>query len=317
MPAVVPVAGGAAAPDRRRSHAGRLPRRAAGDAGAGDVPRERRRRSARAAVQAAGAPADRAVRPSSTSTAAARGRCCSAGTTDGSTRTTTASTSTSSAAASSSCRWTIGSASATAQAFQFAEHTGARGASEYRDVLAAGRYLQARPDVDPRRIGIWGASYGGYLTALGARPQLRRVRRRRRHPRRPRSAAGDQSHAAGARHRRRRRHRSRAEAGAARCSSSRRRLPRWTTWKSPVLLIHGDDDRTVDFRQTIDLARRLLDEGRQGRGARPARRCPRLAAVAKLDDRGNGRRGVLRERPQHDAAVAVAVRFTAARRHRR
>ena len=25
------------------------------------------------------------------------------------------------------------------------------------------------------------------------------------------------------------------------------------TWKSPVLLIHGDDDRTVDFRQTIDL----------------------------------------------------------------
>src|SRR6185503_8793907 len=40
------------------------------------------------------------------------------------------------------------------QEFQFAENTGARGASEYRDVLAAGRYLQARPDVDPRRIGV-------------------------------------------------------------------------------------------------------------------------------------------------------------------
>src|SRR4030095_9885593 len=52
------------------------------------------------------------------------------------------------------------------EAFQFAENTGARGAAEYRDVLAAGRYLQARSDVDPSRIGVWGASLGGYLTAL-------------------------------------------------------------------------------------------------------------------------------------------------------
>jgi len=27
------------------------------------------------------------------------------------------------------------------------------------------------------------------------------------------------------------------------------------TWTSPVLLIHGDDDRSVDFHQTIDLGR--------------------------------------------------------------
>src|SRR5262245_16355418 len=33
------------------------------------------------------------------------------------------------------------------------------------------------------------------------------------------------------------------------------------TWKSPVLLIHGDDDRTVDFRQSIDLKSRLLEKG--------------------------------------------------------
>src|SRR4029077_13089121 len=46
------------------------------------------------------------------------------------------------------------------------ERSGPRGASEYQDVLAAGKYLQSRPDVDPRRIGIWGGSYGGYLTAL-------------------------------------------------------------------------------------------------------------------------------------------------------
>src|SRR5688572_3475145 len=33
------------------------------------------------------------------------------------------------------------------------------------------------------------------------------------------------------------------------------------TWKSPVLLIHGDDDRIVEFRQSIDLKRRLEDKG--------------------------------------------------------
>ena len=32
------------------------------------------------------------------------------------------------------------------------------------------------------------------------------------------------------------------------------------TWKSLVLLIHGDDDRTVDFHQTVDLARRLREK---------------------------------------------------------
>src|SRR5690606_13464870 len=30
-----------------------------------------------------------------------------------------------------------------------------------------------------------------------------------------------------------------------------------STWKSPVLLIQGDDDRNVRFGQTVDLARRL------------------------------------------------------------
>jgi dipeptidyl aminopeptidase/acylaminoacyl peptidase len=30
-----------------------------------------------------------------------------------------------------------------------------------------------------------------------------------------------------------------------------------SSWKSPVLLIHGDDDRNVRFNQTVDLVRRL------------------------------------------------------------
>jgi dipeptidyl aminopeptidase/acylaminoacyl peptidase len=40
------------------------------------------------------------------------------------------------------------------------------GASEYLDVKAAAEYLRGLPGVDPARIGIWGGSYGGFLTAL-------------------------------------------------------------------------------------------------------------------------------------------------------
>jgi acetyl esterase/lipase len=32
-------------------------------------------------------------------------------------------------------------------------------------------------------------------------------------------------------------------------------------WKAPVLLIHGDDDRVEEFRQSIDLKRRLEEKG--------------------------------------------------------
>jgi dipeptidyl aminopeptidase/acylaminoacyl peptidase len=146
------------------------------------------------------------------------------------------------------------------QAFQFPEHTGARGASEYLDVLAAGRYLQKRSDVDPRRIGIWGASYGGYLTALGlghnsdvfaAGVDIHGV-----HDRLPainptqlaHALVGDGINEADLRQ-------------ALKVEFESSPISAVATWKSPVLLIHGDDDRTVDFRQTIDLERRLLNKG--------------------------------------------------------
>lgn len=45
--------------------------------------------------------------------------------------------------------------------FQHPADGGARGASEYQDVISAARWLQARSDVDGARIGIWGGSYGG------------------------------------------------------------------------------------------------------------------------------------------------------------
>jgi dipeptidyl-peptidase-4 len=33
------------------------------------------------------------------------------------------------------------------------------------------------------------------------------------------------------------------------------------TWTSPVLFIHGDDDRNVDFAQTVDLVQKLRAKG--------------------------------------------------------
>ena len=53
------------------------------------------------------------------------------------------------------------------RAFREAPNTVWRGAAEYKDVVAAGRYLQQLPDVDRDKIGLWGGSYGGFLTAMG------------------------------------------------------------------------------------------------------------------------------------------------------
>jgi dipeptidyl aminopeptidase/acylaminoacyl peptidase len=144
-------------------------------------------------------------------------------------------------------------------AFQFPERGGARGASEYLDVLAAGKYLQTRPDVDPRRIGIWGGSYGGYLTALalGRNSELfvAGVDIHGVHDRIPavnpelyaRAIVGDGITEADYRQTLKVAYESSPIAAVA-------------TWKSPVLLIHGDDDRNVQFHQTVDLKRRLMEK---------------------------------------------------------
>ena len=138
------------------------------------------------------------------------------------------------------------------RAFREAPHAGWRGSAEYADVVSGAHYLQGLPQVDPGRIGLWGGSYGGLLTALGlARnsdlfkagvdfhgihdwslllprgdgaaappPDLREARQ----------LAFDSSPAAAV-----------------------------DSWRSPVLLIHGDDDRNVPFGQTRDLVQRLRD----------------------------------------------------------
>ncbi len=146
------------------------------------------------------------------------------------------------------------------QAFQFADHTSLRGASEYRDILAGGRYLQSRPDVDPARIGVWGASLGGYLTAMAlgrnsdvfaAGVDIHGV-----HDRMPplspnqqaRAMVGDGLTEADVRQ-------------AQKIAFDSSPISTVPTWKSPVLLIHGDDDHVVEFHQTVDLERRLVAKG--------------------------------------------------------
>ena len=51
--------------------------------------------------------------------------------------------------------------------FRMAPQRGAQGASEYQDIVAGANYLAQRDDVDITKIGLWGGSYGGYLTAMG------------------------------------------------------------------------------------------------------------------------------------------------------
>ena len=124
--------------------------------------------------------------------------------------------------------------------FRNAPGRGRLGNTEYRDIKAAGEYLRDRADVDPARIGLWGLSYGGILTAQGL-------------------ARDSDLFAAGV-----------DIAGVhlwgdsidpetvSYQSSSVAEVENWT---SPVLLIHGDDDRNVAFSQTVGLVQLLRAQG--------------------------------------------------------
>jgi dipeptidyl aminopeptidase/acylaminoacyl peptidase len=136
------------------------------------------------------------------------------------------------------------------QAFREAPRQARDGATEYRDVIAAGRWLARQSYVDPQRIGIWGGSWGGYLTALalarnsdvfaagvdfhGVHTLLRGV---------PNSLSPD------------------AQLAARQLQWTSSPMSSMATWRSPVLLIHGDDDKNVDFDQSLLLARELAARG--------------------------------------------------------
>ena len=135
--------------------------------------------------------------------------------------------------------------------FREALNYGATGASEFQDVMGAGLYTKNRPDVDPNRIGIYGGSYGGYLTAhaLSRASDL--------------FAAGVDIHGV---------HDWNVgirtfmpnydpEPEIARRNFLSSPLNFTNGWRSPVLLIHGDDDRNVSFAETVTLAEALRKQG--------------------------------------------------------
>jgi len=134
--------------------------------------------------------------------------------------------------------------------FREAINYGASGASEFNDVLGAGLYLRTRSDVDPKRIGLWGGSYGGYLTALG----LARAS--------DLFAAGVDFHGVHDWSAFRGPDRT-ADEKAVRTAFESSPMASVSTWRSPVLLIHGDDDRNVPFNQTVMLVEALRKQNVQ------------------------------------------------------
>ena len=134
---------------------------------------------------------------------------------------------------------------------------GARGAAEYLDVVASAEFLKTLPNVDGSRIGIYGGSYGGFLTAMALARNSDLF------------AAGVDIHGVhdwtGERARglmtRERFEEPPDLARALEVAYGSSPVSSVASWRSPVLIIHGDDDRNVRFTQSTDLVRRLQELG--------------------------------------------------------
>ena len=122
------------------------------------------------------------------------------------------------------------------RSFRQAPNTQGNGNSEYQDVVAGAKYLQSRADVDPTRVGIWGLSYGGLLTsqALARNSDI--------------FVAG--ADLAGV-------HLYGNVIDSTNLAFRSSAVGAIDGWKSPVFLVHGDDDRNVDFAQTVGLVQLL------------------------------------------------------------
>lgn len=137
--------------------------------------------------------------------------------------------------------------------FREAVNYGADGASEFNDTIGAGLYLRARPDVDPARIALWGGSYGGYLTAHGLARASHLF------------AAGVDLHGVhdwnvAIRHFQPE-YNALADPAFSRRAFESSPMAFIDGWRSPVLAIHGDDDRNVSFGETVALVEKLRERG--------------------------------------------------------
>ncbi len=137
--------------------------------------------------------------------------------------------------------------------FHNPKSAGQWGASEYLDIKAAGEWLAQQSFVDSKKIGIYGGSYGGYLTALGLARDSKLF------------AAGVDIHGVHDWAHQREipleslsgPHKAPDADWATSLSFRSSPISSVDTWKSPVLFIHADDDRNVPFSQSIDLINRL------------------------------------------------------------
>jgi dipeptidyl aminopeptidase/acylaminoacyl peptidase len=134
--------------------------------------------------------------------------------------------------------------------YREAKDFGPDGGSELNDILGAVTYLQARQDVDPKRLGIWGGSYGGLMTALGL-------------------ARASDAFAAGVDY---------AglynwasffssvglsfpDAAATQRAVQSSPIATIEQWRSPVLVVQADDDRDVPSQQSSELIEALRSHG--------------------------------------------------------
>jgi len=137
------------------------------------------------------------------------------------------------------------------RAFREPANGGWRGGAEYKDILAAAKYLQSLASVNAKKLGLWGGSYGGYLTAMGLARNSDLF------------AAGVDFHGVHdwsmflPRDSKSPPPPDRVESDKLAFQSSPNASVQ--LWKSPVLLIQGDDDRNVPFSQTVDLVQRLRE----------------------------------------------------------
>jgi len=126
--------------------------------------------------------------------------------------------------------------------YREADNLGPGGGSELNDLLGAITYLRGRQDVDSHRLGIWGGSYGGFMTALGLARASDAL-----------AAGVDYSgihnwstylSSLG----------EPIEGGDAnRRATESSPIATIDQWHSPVLLVQADDDRIVPFQQAAEL----------------------------------------------------------------
>jgi dipeptidyl aminopeptidase/acylaminoacyl peptidase len=122
----------------------------------------------------------------------------------------------------------------------------------YQDVLAGAHWLDHRSDVDPKRLGVYGLSFGGYFTAMALARNSDLFKAGSDYAGVDNLVAWIDGFNGG------------IPLGTA---AQRKQMYEWSPvasldrWRSPVFLSQGDDDRNSPFTQGVDLATRLRDRG--------------------------------------------------------